>query len=279
MKMMKKKVIIGFSLVSILIIVASFSGCISGKKIYDYSEKEYPADENTILEVNNINGEVDISGWDGETIFLEIVKFTKKIYGEDEFEKVDVIVTENGNKVSIDVEYLERTASARVAVTLNIKVPNFVTVESVQTLNGAVYLSNIKGDTVIDVKNGLISVCTVDGFVSASTANGAITVKNTKGVGNLINYNGVVTAEVNDIQDDVEISTINGEMEIYINTELDADIEAEAKSIAGSISLNDLEPYLNLTINNYRHIAGTIGEGGNNLYLCITAGFIEFYKL
>ena len=210
---------------------------------------------------------------------MEIVKFTNKIYGEDEFEKVDVIVTENGNKVSINVEYSDTTAPIQVAVTLNIKVPNFVAVESVQTLNGAVYLSNIKGDTVIAVKNGLISVCKVDGFVSATTAKGAITVKNTKGVGDIINYNGVVSAEVYDILENVEISTINGEMEVSINTELDANIEAEAKSVAGSISLNDLEPYLDLTINNYRHIAGTIGEGGNNLYLCITAGFIEFYKL
>jgi hypothetical protein len=279
MKMMKKKVIICLSLASILILVASFSGCISGRKIYDYSELEYPANENTILEVNNINGMVNISGWEEETIFLEIVKFTNKIYGQDEFEKVDVIVTENGDKVSIDVEYSNPHTPVRVAVTLNIKVPMFVTVESVQTLNGAVYLSNIKGDTDIDVKNGLISVCTVDGFVSASTANGAINIRNTKGLGNIINYNGAVYAEVNDIQEDIEISTINGEMDIFINTELDANIEVEAKSIAAGINLYDLEPYLDLSINNYRHLVGTIGEGGNNLYLCITTGFINLNKL
>jgi len=277
--MMKKKVIICLSLASILILVASFSGCISGKKIYDYSEAEYSANENTILEVNNINGAVNISGWEEETIFLEIVKFTNKIYGEDEFEKVDVVVTEIGDKVSIDVEYSDTHAPVRVAVTLNIKVPMFVTVDSVQTLNGAVYLSNIKGDTEIDVKNGLISVCTVDGFVSASTVNGAINIKNSKGIGNIINCNGAVYAEVNDIQEDIEISTINGEMDIFINTELDANIEAEAKSIAGGINLNGLEPYLDLSVNNCRHIVGTIGEGGNNLYLEITAGFINLNKL
>jgi hypothetical protein len=40
-----------------------------------------------------------------------------------------------------------------------------------------------------------------------------------------------------------------------------------------------LEPYLDLSINNYRHIVGTIGEGGNNLYFAITAGYIELNKL
>ncbi len=204
--MMKRKIIVCISIVSLLVLVASFSGCISGKKIYEYTDAEYEADENTILEVNNINGVVNIIGWDGDTIFLEIEKFTNKIYGEDEFEKVEVNVNKIGDKISIETEYLENIARARVAVSMDIKVPMYVTVESVKTLNGAVYLSNLKGDVQTDVKNGLISVCGVDGYVEAKTANGAVVVKDTTGVNDISTLNGAVYAEIHDFKNDIEIN-------------------------------------------------------------------------
>ncbi len=277
--MMKRKIIICVSVVSILILVASLSGCISGIKIYEYTDAEYEADENTIIDVSNVNGLINITGWDGDTVFLKIEKSTKKIYGEDEFDKVEVNVNEIGNKISIETEYLEKIAQARVAVNLDIKVPRYVKVETVQTLNGGIFLSDIKGDVKMDVKNGLISVCSVDGYVEAKTANGAITIKNTKGVDDISTFNGVVYVEVHDFRKDIEIKTINGDMDVLINPKLDADLEIKSNSIAGGISLNDMLPLLNITIQNNRHVVATLGEGGNKIFMSITTGFIDLHKL
>jgi len=166
--MMNRKIFICIILTSLLVLVASFSGCISGIKIYEYTDAEYEADENTILEVSNVNGFVNVSGWDGDTVFLNIEKFTSKRYGEDEFEKVEVNVNKIGNKISIETLYLEKRAYTRVAVNLDIKVPMYVTVDSVKTLNGGIYLSNLKGDIQIDVENGPIIVNQGDGYDSTT---------------------------------------------------------------------------------------------------------------
>jgi hypothetical protein len=280
--MKKRKIIVCINLLILLTLIASLSGCISGisgKQIYEYSEVEYEADENTILEVKNINGLVDITGWEEDTIFLSIEKSTKKIFGEDEFEKVDVKVNEIGNKISIETIYQDNIARIRVPVCLDIKVPMFVTVESVQILNGGIYLSNIKGDVQIDLKNGEIEVCGVDGYVNAYTANGAITIKDTTGVKNINTLNGAVEVEIHDFKEDIEISTVNGVMDIFLNPELNANLEIEAKSIAGGISLNDLESLLDIITQNERYIEAKLGEGGYKIYMSITAGFIELYKL
>lgn len=277
--MRKRKSIVCISLASLLVLTVFLSGCTFkwGEKIYEYTDAEYEADENTLLEVNNVNGLVNITGWDGDTVSLKIIKSVKKTYGEDELEKVEVNVNEIGNKISIETVYLEN--NIHVTVMMDIKVPMYVTVESVQTKNGGVYLSNLKGDVQIDVKNGYITVCGVDGYVEAKTANGPITVQDTTGVNDIVTLNGIVYAEVYDIKEDIEITTINGVMDVLINPELNADLEMEAKSIAGGISLNDMFPLLEITRLDDRHIEATLGEGGNKIYMSITTGFIDLYKL
>lgn len=277
--MMKRKIIVCISLAFLMVMVVFLSGCTFrfDEKIYEYTDAEYEADENTVLEVSNVNGRVNITGWDGDTVSLKIIKAVNERYGEDEFEKVEVNVNEIGNKISIETVYLENTV--HVSVFMDIKVPMYVTVESVQTANGAVYLSNLKGDVQIDVKNGPIYVWDVDGYVAAKTANGPITVEDTTGVSDIVTFNGVVDVEVYDFKEDIEISTINGVMNIFINPELNANLEMESKSIAGSISLNDMFPLLEITRLEDRYIEATLGEGGNKIYISITSGFIDLYKL
>ena len=277
--MRKRKSIVCISLASLMVLTVFLSGCIIsfGEKIYEYTDAEYEADENTILEVSNVNGLVNITRWDGDTVSLKIIKSVKKIYGEDEFEKVEVNVNEIGNKINIETVYLENTI--HVAVFMDIKVPMYVTVESVQTINGGVYLSNLKGDVQIDVKNGYITVCGVDGYVEAKTSNGPITIQDTTGVNDIVTLNGVVYAEVYDIKKDIEITTINGVMDVLINPELNLNLELVAKSIAGGISLNDMFPLLEITRLEDRHIEATLGEGGNKIYMSITSGFIDLHQL
>jgi len=277
--MIKRKSIVCISLAVLLVLVVFLSGCIFrwGEKIYEYTDAEYEADENTILEVTNVNGLVNITGWNEDTVSLRVVKSVNKIYGEDEFEKVEVNVNKIGNKISIETVYLENTP--HVAVFMDIKVPMYVTVGSVQTINGGVYLLNLKGDVKIDVKNGYITVCGVDGYVEAKTANGPVKVEDTTGVSDVTTLNGVVHVEVYDFREDIEITTVNGVMDVFINPELDANLDMEVKSIGGGISLNDMESLLDITRLECRHIEATLGEGGYKIYTGITIGFIELHQL
>ena len=85
--MKKRKSIVCISLAFLLVLVVFLSGCTFkwGEKIYEYIDAEYEANENTLLEVNNVNGLVNITGWEGDTVSLKIIRLNngtriQKIY-------------------------------------------------------------------------------------------------------------------------------------------------------------------------------------------------------
>ena len=165
--MKKNKSIMILCPIIVILLTISLTGCVFryGENIYEYSNFEYNVDENTILDVNNMNGQIEIDGWENDTISFHFIKKTNERYGEDEFDKVDINIDEIGNKIVVETVYLENTN--HVSVSMKINVPNHVIIGSVNTHNGGIYLSNLNGDIEADTKNGPIYINNIDGFVNA----------------------------------------------------------------------------------------------------------------
>ena len=276
--MKKNKSIMIVCSIIVILLTISLTGCVFryGENIYEYSNFEYNVDENTILDVNNMNGQIEIDGWDNDTISFHFIKKTNERYGEDEFDKVDINIDEIGNKIVVETVYLENTN--HVSVSMKINVPNHVIIGSVNTHNGGIYLSNLNGDIEADTKNGPIYINNVDGFVNANVDNGPISVKGTTGVNNIITHNGVIYAEIFDLKNDISIKTDNGNIEVYINPELNLNLDIESVS-TGGISLNDLLSLLNIERLDSHHIEAILGLGGNSINIRIVNGFVNLYKL
>ena len=79
---MEKKVII-FGLIT-LFFVTGLSGCF-GPQATDYFNGSYSVNEQTILKVTNINGQVEITSWDGDNVTVNAVK--KSSFGKEEVGK------------------------------------------------------------------------------------------------------------------------------------------------------------------------------------------------
>ena len=276
--MKKNKSIMIVCPIIVILLTISLTGCVFryGENIYEYSNFEYNVDENTILDVNNMNGQIEIDGWENDTISFHFIKKTNERYGEDEFDKVDINIDEIGNKIVVETVYLENTN--HVSLSMKINVPNHVIIGSVNTHNGGIYLSNLNGDIEADTKNGPIYINNVDGFVNANVDNGPISVKGTTGVNNIITHNGVIYAEVFDLKNDISIKTDNGNIEVYINPELNLNLDIESVS-TGGISLNDLLSLLDIERLDSHHIEAILGLGGNSINIRIVNGFVNLYKL
>jgi len=130
-------------------------------------------------------------------------------YGEDDLKNAEIIVTENGNEITIKVQHTQPIRSR--AVDLDIKIPYNVKVESASTTNGPIQITNTMENTVLTTTNGAINVEDVDGYVKATTTNGGIEIKGTTGIDDLNSENGGITAEIFDIQEDVDIECTNGD--------------------------------------------------------------------
>jgi len=266
--MKKHYMIVG---IVMMFLVGGLSGCVE-PQVTDYFNSEYEADENTILKVTTLNGQIEITAWDGDNISFNAVK--KSSFGQEELDNTEINVIESENQIEIETIYVgHRTTTP--SVDMNIKVPRNVTVDSVTTSNGAVQISGTKGDVFATSSNGAIIIENVDGYVSATTSNGRIEIKGTTGIKDLKSSNLGIYAEVYDFENNISISTSNGGITVYINPALNAEIDMTTSN--GQISISGL--LLNITISEEKHKTGELGEGGNTLDIHTSNGNINLYKL
>jgi len=263
-----KVAIVGITLV---FLIGGLSGCV-GPQATDYFNGEYEANENTVLKVTTLNGQIEITAWDGDNVSFNAVK--KSSFGQEELDNVEINVIESENQIEIEAKYIgQRTTTP--SVDMNIKVPRNVTVDSATTSNGAVQISGTKGDVKATSSNGAILIENVDGYVSATTSNGRIEIKGTTGIKDLQSSNLGIYAEVYDFQENISISTSNGGITVYINPSLNADIDMTTSN--GQISISGIT--LNLTTDEEKHKEGTLGDGGNKISIQTSNGGIILYEL
>lgn len=266
---MKKQFLI-FGIV-IVILAVGLTGCLGGKYT-DYFNGVYQANENTVLKVTTLNGQIEIYTSDNDTISLNAIK--KSTISREELDNTEIKVDESGNKIEIKTQY-NGQRTTQPSVDMNIKVPSFVKVETVTTSNGAIIIEDVKGNITASSSNGAITFENVDGYVSATTSNGRIEVTGTTGIKNLQSSNGKIITEIFDIQEDITISTSNGGITVYINPSLNTNIEMQTSN--GQITISDIT--LNLTTDEEKHKVGPLGDGGNKLFIQTSNGNIELYEL
>jgi len=158
--MKKQLIIVG---IIVLLVCVGFSGCF-GPQATDYFNGSYVLSDQTILKLTNINGNVEISGWDGNNVTVNAVK--KSSFGKEELDKIKIDVTRNGNYLNIETKYTG-LSTIQGSVDYNIKVPRTIHIESVTTSNGAIQITDSQGDVKTLSSNGAIIINNVNGYVSA----------------------------------------------------------------------------------------------------------------
>jgi hypothetical protein len=265
-----------FTLIVILTL-AGFCGCINlntespSSEVREYFESEYDANDDTILSVSTVNGAITITSWDGVNISLNATK--RSTYGIEDLDKAEIIVTENDNEITIEIQHTQPIRTR--AVDLDINIPYNVTVKSAYSTNGPIQITDTKGDIVLSNTNGPINIEDVDGYIKASTTNGGIEIKGTTGIDDLTTTNGGITAEIFDIKDDVNIQSTNGGITLYIKSSINASIEIA--TINGGISVDDA--LISITESSSKSLKGTIGTGGDTIKIQTTNGDINVYEL
>ena len=266
--MKKQYMIVG---IAVMFLVGGLGGCV-GPQTTDYFNGEYEANENTVLKATTLNGQIEITVWDGNTVTFNAVK--KSSFGQEELDNIEINVVESENQIEIEAKYIGQRTTIP-SVDMNIKVPRNVTVDSATTSNGAIQISGTKGDIVATSSNGAIIIENVDGYVSATTSNGRIEITGATGIKDLQTSNLGIEVEVFNFQENISITTSNGGITVYINPSLNADIDMTTSN--GQISITGVT--LTLTISEEKRIAGKLGDGGNRLDIHTSNGNINLYNL
>ena len=152
--------------------------------------QSYPLQPGGSLELQNVNGTVDVQGWDRNEIEVHAVKTAK--HKESDLERVSIEVDARPDAVSIATRY-PQNEGVEVAVEYTIHVPHGARVEHIGTVNGTLRVAGVETVEDLHTVNGNIEVFEAGGSVHAHTTNGSL-----------------VLAVPSDMQADVEARCLNG---------------------------------------------------------------------
>lgn len=206
-------------------------------------ERDLETNVGETLLVKNINGNIDIVGWDKGHIDLLVIKEAKSGRGYTAKEKLANLEV-NIDRVSSGWEvYTVKNKSGwskrmnNTRVSYELKVPHELLLD-IRTTNGEVNVDDYEGDLRVGTTNGNLIAKSIRGSFEGGTTNGSIRVE-------LLDYDG----------SDLKCTTTNGNVTLAVPGDIQADVTARTTNgtvktdipmeISGSISRNKLNGKLN----------------------------------
>ncbi|MGH9747644.1 MAG: DUF4097 family beta strand repeat-containing protein [Candidatus Acidiferrales bacterium] len=176
-------------------------------------EQIYPLPPGGSFLLENVNGSVQVDGWDRNEVEVEAVK-TANTDGQD-LESVRIDVDSGPSQVSVHTRY-PKGEGVEVAVEYHVHVPYRVLLGSIGTVNGSVLVRGVDGGGDLRSVNGNVEVLNSAGRFSAKTTNGNLRLELREVLDgapmNIETVNGsVVLGLPSDAKANLKVLSMNGE--------------------------------------------------------------------
>ena len=218
--------------------------------------QNYPLQPGGTFELQNVNGTVEVQGWDRNEVEIHAVKTAKQ--GETDLERVSIEVDARPNAVSVTTRY-PQNEGVEVAVEYTIHVPHGARVEHIGTVNGTLRISGLENVQDLHTVNGDIEVFEAGGNIHAHTTNGNVHLE----LAHAPDKSGA-TAE-----------TTNGSLVLAVPSDLEAELEARCLN-------GNFYSELPITVESSqrpREVHGKLGRGGAPIHLRTVNGGIRLIVL
>jgi DUF4097 and DUF4098 domain-containing protein YvlB len=219
-------------------------------------DKTYPLEPGGSVELQNVNGSVELSGWDRNEVQVRAVKTARR--NEADLTRVTIEVAAKPSAVAVMTRY-PQDQGVEVAVDYAIRVPHGARLKLISTVNGAVRISGVENAGELRTVNGDIEVYDSAGPVTAHATNGNVHLELHR-----FNDTGAASAE-----------TTNGSIVLAIPFGTRADLEARSMN-------GDFWSELPLSLESSlwpREVRGKIGGGGGSIRLRTVNGGIRVVVL
>src|SRR5947209_4333880 len=157
--------------VALLILVLSIAFAPACLAITKEFNQTYPLQPGGTFELQNVNGTVEVQGWDRDAVEIHAVKAAKR--KESDLELVAIDVNAKPGVVSVATRY-PQNEGVEVVVEYTVHVPHCAHVEHLGTVNGTLRVSGIEHVEDLHTVNGNIEVYEGGGSVHAHTTNGNV---------------------------------------------------------------------------------------------------------
>ena len=240
----------------------------------DFRKTYHPGASGTVR-IQNVSGDVKITGYNGEGIQVTAYK-----EGRDK-DMVEVEDLSGGNLVDLRARYEQcRNCSINASIRFEIQVPrssnyNF---DKIQTASGNVSVENATGRFRVSTASGDILIQQASGTINASTASGEIHVKDSAGAVRASTASGNVEVEMARVEgsENLEFSTASGDLNIKMPADLDALVEMSTAS--GSISTDFPLEVKRDEYSSSSRARGRLGAGSRLLHLSSASGDVNLKR-
>src|SRR5713101_2226684 len=244
------------SFAALLFLVLAAASAPAGLAITKEFNQTYPLQPGGSFELQNVNGTVDVQGWDRDTIEIHAVKTAKR--KESDLDLVSIDIDAKPGVVSVATRY-PQNEGVEVAVEYTVHVPHCAHVEHLGTVNGTLRVSGIERVEDLRTVNGNIEVFEGGGSVHARTTNGNVHLE---------------LLHVQD-KDGAIAETTNGSVLLAVPADTQADLET--KCLNGNFS-SELPVAFESTLTP-REMHGKLGRGGAPIRLHTVNGGIRLVAL
>ena len=223
----------------------------------EVKESSYPINPDGKISLSNINGEVEVTGWDRPEVKLVTTKIAST---RERLSDVNVKVTSRHDYFNVEVDYKKRKGkwvkNERLQVNFKLMVPRTAFVDEIESVNGSVKVDSLSNMVKVSAVNGPVRGTGLTGNINLATVNGSV----------------LATFETLPADSEVRLSTVNGSSQIFLPSNSDATIKAD--SLNGAIS-NDFG--LKVKKGKYvgRNLYGSIGAGTTKVRLTTVNGSIK----
>jgi hypothetical protein len=218
----------------------------------------YTLSANGRIELENINGSVQIKAWDRDEVKVDAIKLAAT---KERLQEAKIQIDARKDSISIRTEYPGHDHSFSsdrhdnpASVEYTLMVPRNARLSDVHLVNGN-----------LDVEG-------VNGEVHVSCVNGRLTARKLGGRAELATVNGKLEASLERLASGVEVSSVNAA--VLLTLPSDAKANLEASTVSGSIS-NDF----GIPVSNHHWVGhelnGELGGGGPSVRVSNVNGRIE----
>jgi DUF4097 and DUF4098 domain-containing protein YvlB len=167
----------------------------------------YPLQPGAKLNLENVNGSVEITAWDQNTLDVSATRYADSQELLDQL-KIDVSVSSGGALIRT----LPPTQPGNAGVKYVIKAPRRVELTEIRTTNGSVRIDGLEAGANLRTTNGAVQATKTRGKLQIATSNGSVQIQDVEGDTEVQTSNGAVQASA--IRGPVAATTSNGNVKV-----------------------------------------------------------------
>jgi DUF4097 and DUF4098 domain-containing protein YvlB len=244
----------------------------------DYREdfsKTLPLKAGERFSLENVNGGVSVSTWQESQVEIKAVKIARD--DKEDLKDVEIRVEASAGGVAVKAVWPKFRHRFNVNVDFEVKVPEGVNLENVETVNGDVNISGRCGRAAAGTTNGSVTVSDAWGDFKASTTNGGIHVERLEGRLEAETTNGDIRLLGLTFKEGISAETTNGSISLALASPESLNAALLAETTNGHITLDFPVTVKNLSPSKHR-VEAQIGQGGPEISLHTTNGSIRISK-